>query len=125
MLARLLIRVFINAIALAVAAHLINGIHYEGIAALALMALIFGVVNAVLRPIVKILTFPLLILTLGLFTFVINALMLYFTSWIAGLFAVRFWVDGFVPAFLGALVVSLVSFVLSIFLHHEKRRERD
>lgn len=125
MLARLLIRVFINAIALAAAAYLINGIHYDGIAALAVMALIFGIVNAVLRPIVKILTFPLLILTLGLFTFVINALMLYFTSWIAGLFAVRFWVDGFVPAFLGALVVSLVSFVLSIFLHHEKRRERD
>ena len=78
------------------------------------MALVFGIVNAFVRPIAKLLTFPFVLLTLGLFTFVINGLMLWLTSALSDALALGFHVGGFVPAFLGALVVSLVSFVLSM-----------
>jgi putative membrane protein len=80
---------------------------------LGIVALIFGVINAVIRPIVILLSLPLEILTLGLFTFVINALMLLLTSGIAHRLHLGFRVDGFWPAFVGALVISVVSFLLS------------
>jgi len=120
-----LVRLVINAAALFVAALLVPGISLAadgrrpGLDAwvmLALVALIFGLVNAFIRPVVLILTLPLTILTLGLFTFVVNALMLLVTSGIASAFDLGFRVDGFVAAFLGALVVSLVSFLLSRFV---------
>jgi len=119
---RLLLRWLINAVALLVAAWLVPGI---GLGAanhaptqndwttLAVVALIFGVVNAIIRPIVMLLSLPLTILTLGLFTFVINALMLLLTSGIAQRLHLGFRVDGFWSAFVGALVISIVSFVLS------------
>jgi putative membrane protein len=78
-----------------------------------IVALIFGFVNALIRPIIFLLSLPLEILTLGLFTFVINALMLLLTSWIAQGMGLGFRVDGFLPALLGALIVSVVSFVLN------------
>src|SRR5437867_1186900 len=109
MIARAILRVLINAVALAAAAHFVTGISYVGIPSLLIMALIFGLVNAFIKPIVKILSCPLLILTLGLFTFVINALMLLLAGRIAESFAVHFFVAGFVPAFWGALIVSIVS----------------
>jgi putative membrane protein len=75
--------------------------------------LIFGVVNVVIRPIIVLLSLPLEIITLGLFIFVINAFMLLLTSWIAQGMGVGFRVDGFLPAVVAALIITIVSFVLS------------
>lgn len=113
----LLISWLINAAALALAAWLIPGIEISDESAwlaVALMAVIFGLVNALIRPLVKFLTCLINMITLGLFTLVINALMLMLSSWIAGQLNVGFRVDGFIPAFLGALLISVVSFVLSV-----------
>lgn len=82
---------------------------------IAVVAFIFGLANAIIRPILKFLTCPLILLTLGLFTLVINALMLWLTAWIStNVFALGFEVNGFWAAFVGALVVSIVSFVLNL-----------
>jgi putative membrane protein len=114
-------RWFVNAVALLIAAWLISGIRLTGSGGrpgtnewvtLAIVALIFGVVNAIIRPIVVLLTLPLTIVTLGLFMFVVNALMLMLTSRIAGALDLGFRVDGFGAALLGALVISVVGFVL-------------
>ena len=119
---RFLIRLLINAAALWVAVHIVPGIGYQGHWSLLLaVALIFGVLNTVVRPVLKLLALPLLILTLGLFTFVINALMLMLTSWVSGGLDLGFHVGGFWAAFWGALVVSLVSLMLSIFLKEQER----
>lgn len=114
-----LIRLVLNAAGLFVAARLVPGISVSGsnqLVTLLLVAVVFGVVNAVIKPVLAVLTCPLYILTLGLFTFVVNALMLLLTSWLAGQFGLGFNVDGFVPALLGAIVISLVSFVLSLVI---------
>ncbi len=109
----ILIRLIVNAVALWAAASWINGIHLEGtVGQVILLALIFGLVNAIIKPIVKILAFPLIILTLGLLTLVINALMLMLTAAMTDILKV----DGFIPALLGSIVISLVSLVLSHFL---------
>jgi putative membrane protein len=119
---RFLIRLLTNAAALWVAVQIVSGIRYEGHWSLLLaVALVFGVLNAVVRPVLKLLALPLLILTLGLFTFVINALMLLLTSWVSGVLDLGFHVGGFWAAFWGALVVSLVSLVLSIFVKEQER----
>jgi putative membrane protein len=120
---RLLVRWLINAAALLVAAWFVPGIRLGAAAGstpsaadwktLLVVALIFGIVNIVIRPFVSLLSLPLTILTLGLFIFVINALMLLLTSYIAQRLDLNFRVDGFVPAFVGALVVSIVSFLLN------------
>ena len=118
----ILLRLLINALALLVAAWLVPGIHLGAAGrhpdtndwiTLLVVALIFGLVNAVIRPVVILLSLPVEILTLGLFTFVINALMLLLTSWIVQSLGFGFRVDGFLAALLGALVVSVVSFALS------------
>lgn len=122
---RLLARWLVNALALFIAAWLVPGIRLAAAGraptgqdwvTLAAVALIFGAVNTVIRPIVILLSLPLNILTLGLFTFVINALMLLLTSGIAQRLGLGFLVNGFPPAFAGALVVSVVSFLLSRLL---------
>ncbi len=119
---RFLIRLLINAVALAAAERLIDGITYTGSWVwLLAVALIFGFVNATIAPLLKLLTCPLILITLGLFTLVINGLMLQFTAWVAAFFDLSFKVDGFVPAFLGALVISVVSFVLSTLLGEPKK----
>jgi len=123
MLMRLIVRLLINAAALAVAAWAVPGIHYEGGGALALMALVFGIVNALIRPIVMVLSCPLLILTLGLFTFIINACMLLLAGSLAKMSGIPFFVDGFGAAFLGAIIISVVSIILSLLLPNPKRRE--
>lgn len=111
-----LLRLLINAAALWVAIQLVGGIDHRGSWwSLLLVALVFGVLNAGLRPLLKLLSIPLIIVTLGLFIFVINALMLLLTSWVSGLLDLGFYVDGFWSAFLGGLVVSIVSLVLSLF----------
>ena len=83
---------------------------------LLIVALIFGVLNAIIKPIFALVTIPLLLLTLGLFLIVINACMLLLTSWLAGLFDLGWHVDGFWTALLGAIIISIVSFVLNVFL---------
>jgi putative membrane protein len=117
-----LLRVFINAVALLIAAWVIPGIHLSAAGrhpttndwiTLLMVALIFGLVNTVIRPILILLSLPLEIITLGLFIFVINAFMLLLTSWIAQGMGLGFRVDKFLPALLGALLISVVSFVLS------------
>jgi putative membrane protein len=121
----LILRLVINAVALLAAAWLVPGIYLRaarGAATaddwltLGIVALIFGVVNVIIRPIVLLFTLPLTILTLGLFTFVVNALMLILTSWIAGAMGLGFRVAGFWPALLGALIISAVSFAMNHLL---------
>jgi putative membrane protein len=118
----LLVRLAINAAGLLVAAWIVPGIHLSAARGhalpndwltLAIVALIFGVVNVVIRPVVLLLTLPLNILTLGLFTFVVNALMLLLTSWIAEGMDLGFRVDGFRVALFGALIIAIVSYVLN------------
>src|SRR5262249_7407429 len=115
-------RLIINGVAVLAAAMIVPGIHLRAASrnatphdwlTLAVVALIFGVANVIIRPILLVLTLPLTIVTLGLFTLVLNALMLLLTSWVAPGLHVAFRVDGFVPAFLGALIISVVSFVLN------------
>ena len=119
---RFIVRVLAGAVALAVAAWLIGGISFgpgttsEMALTLLAVAVIFGLVNAIVRPIARLLSIPLLILTLGLFTFVVNALMLLLTAWIADQFDLAFEVDGFWSALLGAVVISVVTFVINVIL---------
>ncbi len=121
---RFVLRLLVNAAALWAATEIVRGVTYRGdFAYLLLVALVFGVMNALVRPILKLLTCPLLILTLGLFTFVINALVLWLTSALAGRLGLGFHVSGFWPAFWGALVVSIVSVLLSVFVR-ESSEER-
>ena len=106
----IIIRLVINAIALWVAATLIDGVTVSGSAVEWLILLVvFGLINALIKPILKLLTLPINIATLGLFTLVINAFLLWLTSVLVGALTV----DGIIPAFLGAIVVSIVSTVLS------------
>jgi putative membrane protein len=116
---KLLIRWIVTSLALFVAAWLVPGITVDGSGWIiyAIMAVILGLVNAVVRPLLKLLTCPLILLTLGLFVLVVNALTLWLASSIAvKWFRVGFYVDGFWSAFLGALIVSVVSVVLSSLL---------
>jgi len=117
-----LIRLLVNAAALWVATQLVPGVAYSGgpLPMLA-VALVFGVVNAILRPIAIVLTFPLLIVTLGLFTFVINGVMLWLTSSLSDALGLGFHVSGFWAAFWGALVVTVVSWALSMLLRDAAR----
>jgi len=114
---RFLVRLLVNAAALWVATRLVPGVTYSGDWMPFLgVAVVFGVVNAFLRPVAKVLTFPLIIVTLGIFALVVNGLMLWLTSSLAGALGLGFHVNGFWSAFWGALVVSFVSMVLSMFV---------
>jgi putative membrane protein len=116
----------INAAALWVAIQFVDGISFTGdIPTLLGVALVFGVLNVVLRPILKLLTFPFFIVTLGLFTFVLNAVMLLITSAASAALGLGFHVEGFVAAFIGALVVSIVSFALSMFVSPANGKKKD
>jgi putative membrane protein len=116
------IRVLVNAVALAAATWLLGDIRVGGgtrsdqAITLLLVAVIFGVVNAVVRPVVKLLSLPFIILTLGLLIFVINALMLLLTSWLSGQLGLGWHVDGFGTALLGALVITVVTWVVELLL---------
>jgi len=94
----------------------------DGIGALLASTAVFVIVRAFLRPILFFFSLPCLLVTLGLFIFVVNALILLFAEWVCDLFAIDFTVDGFWPAFVGALVISLVSFVLSRLLRRNPLR---
>lgn len=129
---KLLIRWAISALSLFCAAWFVPGIQVDdgrGWAVYAVMAVILGLVNALIRPLLKLLTCPLIMLTLGLFTLVINAMTLLIASTIANNWLhVGFYVDGFWPALLGSIIVSVVSIVLNAFVSDDdearKRRER-
>ena len=127
-MSRLILRWAINAIAIWAAITLMrgNGITVEaaGWAPIIILALIFGFLNALVRPVIELLTCPLLFLTLGLGTLLINTLLFWLTGVIGDQFNAGFSVDGFWPAFWGALIVSLVSFVLTMLLHDELKRDR-
>jgi putative membrane protein len=125
---KLLIRWVIASLALFAAAWLVPGIRVAGNAWIvyAVMAIILGLVNAVVRPVLKFLTCPLIILTLGLFTLVINGLTLWLASTIAiNWFHVGFYVDGFWAAFLGGLIVSIVTMILSALVKEDKKGKKD
>ncbi|WP_432036932.1 phage holin family protein [Streptomyces cucumeris] len=117
-----LVKTLANAGALGVAIWLLKDITLTGdntgrkTLTLILVALVFGVVNVVVKPIVKVLAFPLFILTLGLITLVINALMLLLTSWVAGKLDLTFHVEGFGTAVLGGLIISIVAWALHMVL---------
>jgi putative membrane protein len=128
-LRKLLLRWLINALALFAAAAVVEGIGVEdsqwaGWLVFTVVAVVFGLVNALIRPLLKMLTCPLVVLTLGLFTLVTNALMLWLTGWISEFLRLGFYVDGFWSAFLGGLVVSIVSVVLNVVVRDEEDRHK-
>jgi putative membrane protein len=107
-------KLLINSAALWVAVRLVEGVSFTGEWwLLVVVAVVFGVLNVCVKPVLMLLTLPFFLITLGLFTFVLNAFMLWLTSALSGALQLGFHVDGFGAAFLGALVVSLVSFILS------------
>jgi putative membrane protein len=107
----------LNAAALWAAAWLLPGLDFQGtLLQLLLVAAVFGIVNSLLRPILTVLTCPLIVVTLGLFTLVINACMLLLTGWLSARWDLGFSVTGFWAAFFGGLVVGLVSVLLSLLL---------
>lgn len=117
-----LVRLVASGLAIWAAAVLVDGVQLGQADALdqavtvLLVALIFGVVNALVKPVVKLFTLPLYLLTFGLFSLVINALLLWLTAWLAGRFDLAFTVEGFWAAVLGALVVSVVTVVVEAIL---------
>ena len=118
----LLLRLIINAVALFAATKIVPGISFTGDwVTLVVVAVIFGIVNALVRPLLAALTCPLIILTLGLFTFIVNAFMLALTGWIADQLHLGFHVNDFGAALLGAIVISIVSFVLTLFIREESQ----
>lgn len=113
----LLLHWILNAAALWGAAAIVPGLEFHGgVGRLLLVAAVFGIVNSTLRPLLTILTCPLIVVTLGLFTLVINALMLLVTGWLSESWNLGFTVAGFWSAFWGGLAVGLVSMILSLLL---------
>jgi putative membrane protein len=123
---RVLLRLVVNAAALWAATRLVPGISYTGDgASLFGVALVFGVLNVLIKPILFLLSLPFIIVTLGLFTLVINAVMLLITAAASDALGLGFFVNGFVPALIGALVVTVVSWGLSMFLSDGEKSKRE
>ncbi len=127
-----LVRVVINGVAIWFAALLLSGLEIVGgtttlqqVGIIALIALVFGIVNAIVKPIAQIISIPLFILTLGLFTLVVNALMLMLTAWLTEAASWGLRVDSFGTAVIGALIISIVSFTLSVLTGTSDRRRSD
>lgn len=119
-----IIRLLITAAALWAAEAIVPGIEYRGgIGGLLGVALIFGLVNAVVRPILVVLTCPLVLLTLGLFLFILNAFLLWLTSAVSGALGIDFQVQGFWAALIGGIVIGLVSTVLNVFVGKEGKKD--
>ncbi len=108
----LIIRWIVAIIAVFVAAKLVPGIHFDNLTALAIFAAVLGLVNAVIRPVLKLLALPLIIITFGLVSLVINALMFLLAAYIVPGFAV----DGFISALFGSIIVSIVGALLSMIV---------
>jgi putative membrane protein len=121
-MAKFILRWAINAVAIWLAIRFVPGIHLQsGWVSVIWLALIFGLVNALLRPLLNLLTCPLIILTLGLFTLLINTFLFWLTGQIGQFFGIGITMDGFWPAFLGGVVITVVSVVLSLILKDEMR----
>jgi len=125
-----LIRVIVNALALAAAVWIVPGIHIDAVGndtvgliiSYLVVGLIFGVVNALVRPVVKVLSLPITCLTLGLFTVVINALMLMLTGWITQFTPAELTIDNFWwDAIVGTIIISIVSAVLGLFVSSDRQ----
>ncbi|WP_156253463.1 phage holin family protein [Pseudactinotalea terrae] len=135
---RFLVKVLINGVAIWLTSLLISGVDVVAgsdapqtsqpvlnqVIVIAVVAAIFTAVNAIVKPIVKVIAFPLYLLTLGLFFLVVNALMLMLTSWITGYTSFGLVVDGFWTAVLAGLVISIISLVLSVILPDGERKKR-
>ena len=120
---RFVIRLLVNAAALWVATRFVTGVTYSGALLPFLgVALVFGIVNAFIRPLLKFVTFPLIIVTFGIFALVVNGLMLWLTSSLSDTLGLGFHVRGFGAAFWGALVVSIVSTLLGMFIRDRDER---
>ncbi len=117
-----LIKIAVNALAIWVAAAVINGVHVGGsggkkVLTLLVVGAIFGVLNAFIKPVIKLFSLPAIVLTLGLFVFIINAFMLQLVSWLSDSLNIEFHIDHFFwTAVLAAIVVSFVSMVLHLIL---------
>jgi putative membrane protein len=123
---KILLKLIITAIAVWIATLVIPGIHLHAhdtadkIGTLVVVALIFGIINAVLKPIVKVLGCLAYAITFGLISIVVNGLLFWLASYIAGKLSVPFHITGFVPAVLGALLVGIVGWVLSLIVDRDK-----
>ena len=115
---KLILRIVINAVAIWLTSMLLSGFSFSGsVLNLIVVAIIFGLVNALVRPIVKLLTLPINVLTLGLFTLVINTLMLMLTVWLSGSLSLEGGIfENVLIAFVAAIIISVISTVLSLFL---------
>ncbi|PKQ22288.1 MAG: hypothetical protein CVT65_14140 [Actinobacteria bacterium HGW-Actinobacteria-5] len=126
----MLVRFLASAAALAVATWLVPGITVEKpdltseVITILIVAAIFGVVNTIIKPLFKFVSAPLILITLGIFLLVINALLLLLISWLAGEMGVGWHVDGFGSAFLGGLIISVVSFILNAFFGKKGEQHR-
>jgi putative membrane protein len=122
---RFIIRTIITAVALWVAVLLIPGITYHGAWwGLLIVAVVFGLINALVRPILVLLSCPLIVLTLGLFIFILNAFLLWLTGAVSGAFGLDFSVRGFWAAVFGGIIVGVVSTVLNLLVGAKPRRAR-
>jgi putative membrane protein len=120
-------RLLINSLAIAATAWLLPGITIGGdkVLTIVLVALVFGLVNAIIKPIFSFVTCGLYVLTLGLFTFIANALMLWVTQYVTALVGLQFSIDTFWTALVGAIIISIVSFVLSMIFGGRRQRKAD
>lgn len=118
----IIIRILVNAVAIAAAVFLIDGLNVgssstgELVVTYLALGIIFGVINAVIKPLVKTVGCAFYVVTLGLIALVVNALLLLLTAWLAGVLGLPFTIDGFWPAFFGAIVIAVVSWLLSVLL---------
>ena len=120
MIGRLIATLVVNVVAIWVAAAIFDGIRYDDLGTLAVTGLVLGFVNFLVRPRVTLLTLPLVLVTLGLWLLVVNALMLMLTSWLVDGFSV----DGFLTAVGGAIVIGLVNWILGAMLRDDKSKKR-
>ena len=122
---RFLIRLVVNAVAIWAAVQLVPGLNHEGdFTSLLIVALVLGVVNALVRPLLLLLTCPFSVLTLGLFVLVVNTLMLSLTVWLSGIFDLGLTSTSFWTTFLGAIIISIVSSIINLLIKDDNEKER-
>jgi putative membrane protein len=121
----ILIQWLINALAIIVAVKFVDGIRFSGPWwYMLIIGSLFGIVNSIIKPVIRLFTYPIIILTFGIFALVINAAMLGLTSFISGQLELGFTIEGFWPALWGALVVSIISMLLSWVTGYRRQKER-